>query len=56
MIDGVCYNSCIYMAVWADGKHIKTVEGPLGPERFTQEMNSDVCFQAICADAQDMKT
>ena len=26
MIDGVCYNSCIYMAVWADGKHIKTVE------------------------------
>ena len=32
MIDGVCYNSCIYMAVWADGKHIKTVEGLLGPE------------------------
>lgn len=32
IIDGECYNSCIYLAVWADGKNIRTVEGLLGPD------------------------
>ncbi len=32
IIDGECFNSCIYLAVWADGKHVRTVEGLLGPE------------------------
>lgn len=27
LIDGVPVNSCIYMAAWADGKDIRTVEG-----------------------------
>jgi carbon-monoxide dehydrogenase small subunit len=27
IINGECYNSCIYLAVWADGKEITTVEG-----------------------------
>ena len=31
LIDGECFNSCIYLAVWADGKHIRTLEGLLGP-------------------------
>ena len=31
IIDGECYNSCIYLAVWAEGKHIRTLEGLLGP-------------------------
>ncbi len=31
LIDGECFNSCIYLAVWADGKHIRTAEGLLGP-------------------------
>ena len=31
LIDGEAYNSCIYLAVWADGKHIRTLEGLLGP-------------------------
>lgn len=31
IIDGECYNSCIYLAAWADGKHIKTLEGLMGP-------------------------
>lgn len=31
MIDGECYNSCIYLAVWADGKDIRTLEGLMGP-------------------------
>jgi carbon-monoxide dehydrogenase small subunit len=32
IIDGECFNSCIYMAVWAEGKHIKTLEGLTGPD------------------------
>lgn len=31
IIDGECFNSCIYLAVWADGKEIKTLESLLGP-------------------------
>ncbi|MDR3312759.1 MAG: (2Fe-2S)-binding protein [Spirochaetaceae bacterium] len=27
IIDGECYNSCIYLAIWADGKSITTTEG-----------------------------
>ena len=27
IINGECYNSCIYLAVWADGKEITTTEG-----------------------------
>ncbi len=33
IIDGECFNSCIYLAVWAEGKHIRTLEGPARPER-----------------------
>lgn len=32
LIDGEAYNSCIYLAVWADGKNILTLEGLMGPE------------------------
>jgi len=32
LIDGECFNSCIYLAAWADGKSIRTVEGLTGPE------------------------
>ncbi len=31
IIDGECYNSCIYLAVWARGKKIRTLESLLGP-------------------------
>lgn len=31
IIDHECFNSCIYLAVWADGKNIRTVESLLGP-------------------------
>ncbi len=27
LIDGVAIDSCIYLAIWADGKEIRTVEG-----------------------------
>ena len=31
LIDGETYTSCTYLAVWAEGKHIRTLEGLLGP-------------------------
>lgn len=30
LVDGECVNSCLYLAAWADGKTIRTVEGLLG--------------------------
>ena len=32
LIDGEAFNSCIYLAVWAEGKKIQTLEGLLSPE------------------------
>ena len=31
IIDGECFNSCIYLGVWAEGKEILTLEGLAGP-------------------------
>ena len=31
IIDGECFNSCIYLAVWAEGKRIRTLESLMGP-------------------------
>ena len=30
IIDGECFNSCIYLAVWAEGREILTLEGLAG--------------------------
>lgn len=30
LINGECFNSCIYLAVWADGKNVRTLESLLG--------------------------
>ena len=27
IVNGECFNSCIYLAVWAEGKNIRTLEG-----------------------------
>ena len=32
LVDGETYNSCIYLAAWADGKDILTVDGLSGPD------------------------
>ena len=32
LIDGEAINTCLYLAVWADGKHIITLEGLMKPE------------------------
>lgn len=31
LIDGEAFNSCIYLAVWVDGKKVRTLESLLGP-------------------------
>jgi len=31
LIDGEAFNSCIYLAIWAEGKDILTLEGLMGP-------------------------
>jgi len=31
LLNGQAVNSCIYLAVWADGKNVMTVEGLTGP-------------------------
>ncbi|MEG0934886.1 MAG: (2Fe-2S)-binding protein [Clostridia bacterium] len=31
LIDGKTFNACIYLAIWADGKVIRTLESLLGP-------------------------
>ncbi len=30
MVDGTCVDSCLYLTMWAEGKHILTVEGLKG--------------------------
>ena len=35
IIDGECFNSCIYLAVWAEGKNIRTLESLMGHKRRT---------------------
>ncbi len=32
LIDGEAFNSCIYLAVWAEGKDIRTLESLLSPD------------------------
>ncbi len=32
LIDGEAFNSCIYLAIWAEGKSIRTLEGLLSPD------------------------
>ena len=32
LIDGETFNSCIYLAVWAEGKRIRTLESLLSPD------------------------
>jgi carbon-monoxide dehydrogenase small subunit len=38
LIDGVSFDSCIYLALWAEGKRILTVEGITGPDGELSEV------------------
>ena len=32
LIDGETFNSCIYLAIWAEGKRVQTLEGLMSPD------------------------
>ncbi|MBP8639393.1 MAG: (2Fe-2S)-binding protein [Oscillospiraceae bacterium] len=38
LIDGETFNSCIYLAVWAEGKRIITLDGLIGPNGELSEV------------------
>ena len=46
LIDGEAFNSCIYMAIWAEGKKIITLEGLTGPNGELSDIQQAFVFQA----------
>ena len=38
IVNGECFNSCIYLAIWADGKEITTIEGLLSADGELSEI------------------
>ena len=52
LVDGEAIDSCIYLAMWAEGRHILTVEGLKGPngelsqiqQAFVEEAAVQCCF------------
>ena len=49
IIDGECYNSCIYLAVWADGKEIRTLEGLMGPDGELSDISRHLSTRRQCS-------
>ena len=47
LIDGECFNSCLYLAAWADGKDIRTLEGLLGPGGELSDIQQAFVDEAI---------
>ena len=47
LIDGEAFNSCIYLAVWAEGKKVRTLEGLLGPNGELSDIQAFVDEAAI---------
>ena len=47
IIDGECYNSCLYLAAWADGKHIRTLEGLMGPDGELSDIQQAFIDEAV---------
>ena len=47
LIDGETFNSCIYLAVWAEGKQIRTLEGLMGPGGELSDIQQAFIDEAI---------
>ncbi len=47
LIDGEVFNSCIYLAIWAEGKNITTVEGLAKPGKLSDIQQAFVDEGAI---------
>ncbi|MCE5236792.1 MAG: xanthine dehydrogenase subunit XdhC [Clostridiaceae bacterium] len=46
LVNGEAFNSCIYLAVWADGKDIRTVEGLLAPDGTLNDLQQNFVNEA----------
>ena len=46
LIDGEAFNSCIYLAVWVEGKCVRTLEGLLGPNGELSDIQQAVVDEA----------
>ena len=46
LIDGRCINSCLYLAAWADGKEIRTLESLLGPNGELSDIQQAIVDEA----------
>ena len=47
IIDGEAFNSCIYLAVWANGKHIRTLESLMGPDGELSDIQPGFIMTAV---------
>lgn len=41
LINGEVYNSCIYLAIWAEGKEVRTLESLQGPDGELSEIQKN---------------
>ena len=46
LINGEAFNSCIYLAVWAEGKDILTLEGLMGPNGEISDLQQAFIYEA----------
>ena len=46
LIDGEAFNSCIYLAAWAEGKKVRTLEGLTGPDGELSDIQQDFVDEA----------
>ena len=56
LIDGEAINTCLYLAVWAEGKHIITLEGLMNPDGTHRALRSPAAeARAAPAEPQDRR-
>ncbi len=46
LVDGEPFDSCIYLAIWAEGKEIMTVEGLVGEDCSISDIQQDFIDEA----------
>lgn len=54
LIDGECFNSCIYLAVWAEGREILTLEGLAGPNGEMSDIQQAFIDEGRCPGADSV--
>ena len=47
LIDGEAFNSCLYLAAWAEGKKVRTLEGLTGPDGELSDIQQAFVDEAV---------